>query len=303
MKAALCFIVNYDHILHKEHLWREWIEPNKDIINVYFYYKDLRKIKSRWMMEHTLPPHMIVDTNYYHVIPAYLALFEFALRHDPSNAWFCMLTDSCCPIVSPKRFRHLFFQYHARSLVSWKPAWWNPHFHQRANLAKLPTELWLANDPWFVFTKRHVCKTLHFVQSQSAITRTVCAGGFANESLFAIILKLCGELPCVECVVTHLTDWGRRSSTTSPHVFQSANEQDLEFLERELERNPCALFLRKVAPEFPDDVLRRYIYEFGKTKDDQLVLVDPRREKRRNIAFMAAGGLLCLLWMCWWAFK
>ena len=41
----LCFIISYDHILNKEELWREWIEPNKDIINVYFYYKELQKIK------------------------------------------------------------------------------------------------------------------------------------------------------------------------------------------------------------------------------------------------------------------
>ena len=46
MKIALCFIINYEHILNKEDIWREWIEPNKDIINVYFFYKDFRKIKS-----------------------------------------------------------------------------------------------------------------------------------------------------------------------------------------------------------------------------------------------------------------
>ena len=33
MKIALCFIINYEHILNKELIWREWIEPNKDIIN------------------------------------------------------------------------------------------------------------------------------------------------------------------------------------------------------------------------------------------------------------------------------
>ena len=38
MKIALCFIINYEHILNKEEIWREWIEPNKDIINVYFYF-------------------------------------------------------------------------------------------------------------------------------------------------------------------------------------------------------------------------------------------------------------------------
>ena len=52
MKIALCFIISYEHILNKEELWREWIEHNKDIINVYFYYKDLKKIKSEWIQKH-----------------------------------------------------------------------------------------------------------------------------------------------------------------------------------------------------------------------------------------------------------
>ena len=51
MKAALCFIISYDHQLNKEHIWREWIEPNKDIINVYFHYKTFDSIKSDWIKE------------------------------------------------------------------------------------------------------------------------------------------------------------------------------------------------------------------------------------------------------------
>ena len=91
MKAALCFIISYEHILNKEELWKEWIEPNKDIINVYFYYKDFNKIKSQWIREHTIPPNFIHETSYYHVIPAYLSLMRFALLHDAYNSWFCML--------------------------------------------------------------------------------------------------------------------------------------------------------------------------------------------------------------------
>ena len=35
MKVALCFIINYDHILNNVHIWRKWIDHNNDIINVY----------------------------------------------------------------------------------------------------------------------------------------------------------------------------------------------------------------------------------------------------------------------------
>ena len=46
MKVALCFIISYEHILNKEQLWIDWIKPNQDIINIYFHYKDINKLKA-----------------------------------------------------------------------------------------------------------------------------------------------------------------------------------------------------------------------------------------------------------------
>jgi hypothetical protein len=188
MKVALCFIINYDHILNKEEVWKEWIEPNKDIINVYFYYNDFKKIKSQWIREHTIPPNYICETSYFHVIPAYLSIIEFAANHDKNNNWFCMLTDSCCPIISPKKFRYLFYNFYNKSIMSWRTAWWNIEFHKRANLSKLPKELHLANDPWFVLKRENVYQILHFIKLKPDLIKTICSGGLANESLFAIIL-------------------------------------------------------------------------------------------------------------------
>ena len=276
MKIALCFIINYQHILNKEDIWKEWIEENKDIINVYFFYKDLRKIKSQWIKEHAIPPNYIFETSYYHVIPAYLSILNFAFNHDEQNKWFCMLTDSCCPIISPKRFRYLFYQYYNKSLFSWKKAWWNPGFHKRANLAKLSKDLWLANDPWFVLTRENVKQVFHFVSTQKIITKTICDGGLANESLFAIIFNFYKELEetnksHIICSISHLADWKRMSSATSPHLFKNADEEDIKFIDTELERNFHAMFIRKVAPEFPDEILRQYIFK----NDDNLVIVEP----------------------------
>jgi len=276
MKIALCFIINYQHILNKEDVWKEWIEENKDIINVYFFYKDLRKIKSQWIKEHAIPPNYIFETSYYHVIPAYLSILNFAFKHDEQNKWFCMLTDSCCPIISSKRFRYLFYQYYNQSLFSWKKAWWNPGFHKRANLAKLPKELWLANDPWFVLTRENVKQVFHFVSTQKIITKTICDGGLANESLFTIIFNFYKELEetnksHIICSISHLADWKRMSSATSPHLFKNADEEDIKFIDTELERNFHAMFIRKVAPEFPDEILRQYIFK----NYDNLVIVEP----------------------------
>ena len=272
----MCFIISYEHLLNKEELWREWIEYNKDIINVYFYYKDINKIKSQWIFGHTIPPNYIHETSYYHVIPAYLSVINFAAKHDARNKWFCLLTDSCCPIISPKRFRYLFYKNYEFSIMSWKRAWWNVDFHKRANLAKLPDELRLANDPWFVLKREHVNQILNFVNKQNDVTKLICSGGLANESLFAIILYGYKQLDsAVISAVTHITDWSRMASATSPHLFKHANEKDIEFIETELDKNKYAMFIRKISPEFPDTILRDYIYKHNKEADMALVVREP----------------------------
>jgi hypothetical protein len=279
MKIALCFIINYDHILNKEDIWREWIEPNKDIINVYFFYKDLSKIKSKWILEHTIPPNHIVETSYYHVVPAYLSIMNFAFIHDIQNTWFCMLTESCCPIISPKHFRSLFYNYYDCSFFSWNNPWWNTEFHKRSNLNKLPKELRLANEPWFTLTRENLKQVFYFVSTQKNITQTICNGGLANESLFAVIFKLCKELEDtptrsrIICSESHCADWKRMSSITSPHIFKDANEEDIKFLEEE--KKFSTMFIRKIASEFPDKILKYYIYEKNKEIDDKLIINEP----------------------------
>ena len=261
MKVALCFIISYEHILNKEEIWKEWIEPNKDIINVYFYYKDFTKIKSQWIKDHTIPPCYLFETSYYHVIPAYLSIMQFALTADVDNSWFCMLTDSCCPIISPNKFRDLFYTHYNKSLMSWKPAWWNVDFHKRANLKQFSPDLRLANDPWFILKRENVLHILTFANKQSRVAKIICDGGLANESLFAIILYSYKRLSSnfVESAITHATDWSRMASSTSPYLFREATTQNVDFIEESLKKNPFLMFIRKVAPEFPDEVINKYL--------------------------------------------
>jgi hypothetical protein len=144
--------------------------------------------------------------------------------------------------------------------MSWKKAWWNIQFHKRANLALLPEDLRLANDPWFVLKREDVGRIIKYFHLKGDITTTICQGGLANESLFAIILAACNELKNVICSVTHITDWSRMTSSTSPHVFKEGNETDIKFIENELKEKKYQMFIRKVAPEFPDAILESYIY-------------------------------------------
>jgi hypothetical protein len=255
MKVALCFIISYKHILNKEELWKTWIKENQDIINVYFHYKDIKQIQSQWILEHCIPENCIYQTSYYHVIPAYLSLMNYAFNQDKANKWFCFLTDSCCPIISPQHFRYLFQNHYYHSIMSWRKAWWNPVFHKRANLILFPDELRLANDPWFTLTRNHVQSCLGYIERKKTMVKTICSGGLANESLFAIILHCTGKLPSVLNKVTHAADWSRMMNSTSPYLFSQVCDQDIDFIEKTLDKNNYIMFLRKVAPEFPDEVL------------------------------------------------
>lgn len=306
MKIALCFIISGEHILNKEEIWREWIEYNKDIINVYFFYSNINKIKSDWVMKHTIPFSYISNVSYFHIIPAYTSLMKFALIHDANNEWFCMLSESCCPIISPKKFRYLFYKNYNKSIMRCQSSWWNINFHKRSNLSKLPKELHLANDPWFVVKKENVIQILHFINKQPEATKTICDGGLANESLFAIILYGYKQLnlPQNACQVisdvTHIADWNRMSSTTSPHVFTEANKIDILFINAELTTNKHSMFIRKIGCDFPNETLRHYIYTFNKDNDDKLIIREPFFDmcnKLKKILFCTFSIMAFLLYI------
>lgn len=259
MKVALCFIISYSHVVNKEHIWMEWIEPNKDIINVYFHYKNYSEIKSDWIRNHAIHPKCIVETDYMHVVPAYLALMNFAMNHDSQNQWFCFLTDSCAPIISPLKFRELFFENYSKTIINWKKAWWNVKFCNRANLKFLKEEAHLANDPWFVMKREDASLCMTYSNINTNIFKLICSGDVANESIFAIILSTFNKLKNVKPAVTHAADWSRMSSATSPHVFKEGDKKDLMFIDAFLEKNRHTMFLRKVDSKFPDQILKDYI--------------------------------------------
>jgi hypothetical protein len=264
MKIALCFIISYRHILNKENIWREWIKANEDIINVYFHCKNRNLIKSEWIQKHCIPPPFIKTTSYYHVVPAYISVLSFAFSHDLNNKWFCLLTDSCAPIIHPTKFRELFFNYCYASIMKWSPSYWNIDIHTRANLKYMNKEYHLANDPWFTLSRDHVHKCMIFVIKKQELYQKICQGGLANESIFAIILQTFKQLSNSLLVINNsstITDWNRMSSATSPHLFSEGNKEDINFISNQLTSNKYAMFIRKISPLFPDEILEDFIYK------------------------------------------
>ena len=297
-KVALCFIINYEHVLYKEKLWREWIEPNKDIINVYFFYKDLKQIKSKWIYNHTIPQKYICHTSYFHVVPAYISILSFAFKHDTANKWFCYLTDSCCPIISPSKFRKLFMKHKNKSIMSHSKAYWNIDLHRRANLKKIPYKYHLANDPWFVLTRENAIDVMNYVNDQQQMFNTVCNGGLANESLFAIIFAYYNKLDDAINKPTHMTDWFRMSSPTSPHTFIEGNQEDIEFIEKNLKENKFIMFIRKIHPLFPDTILKKYIYTDDEKNSDNKIIYITRKKYFYTGIFIGLGLMYIYFFIC-----
>lgn len=261
MKAALCFIISYEHILQKEQLWIDWIKPNKDIINVYFHYKDFNAIKSPWIKLHTIPPELIQPTSYYNVVPAYMAIISYAFHHDKTNQWFCLLTDSCVPIISPEKFRKLFFEYHSFTIMETKPAYWDIQLHRRANLRLLNKEYWLANDPWFTLCRKHVHQCIIFLVGKNGIYNKVNMGGLANESIFAIILQTFKELTNNNTYINSsstICDWSRMSTPTSPYLFTEIDNININIIDKLLIKNKYAMFLRKVKITVLDKDIKQF---------------------------------------------
>jgi hypothetical protein len=203
-----------------------------------------------------------VRTSYYHMVEAYMSSLAFAWHRVPATRWFCLLTQSCVPLVSPAVFRQRFEVDGEVSFLRWSEPWWPVNFHRRANLPSLPAACRLGHDPWFVLTRDDVACCLAFRRQQPALYRHICRGGLANESLFAIALHLGGRLAGVRNQRTTAVDWSRRTSATSPYTFRNDKDhlpRDVAFVRLQQQEHPCLLFLRKVAPDYPDTLLDEFI--------------------------------------------
>jgi hypothetical protein len=255
-KVALCFIIRNKIV--KENLWREWIEYNKDFINVYFHIKNYSKTESTWIKQFCIPNGYIVNTSYYHIVPAYINLMKFALVDDLNNSWFCFVTDSCVPLFSPFYFRKMFLEHKDKSILKWKPAWWNTYYHRRANLYLFNKDYHLVNDPYFILCREDTEKCIKYSIFNSKIYNKICSGIIANESIFAIILKVVNSFKNVINESSHLTKWEEMSSVTSPYVFKSGSQREIEYIITN--KTPFTFFIRKVDESFPDEIIKQYCW-------------------------------------------
>jgi hypothetical protein len=188
-----------------------------------------------------------------------MSLLSYAFEHDKDNVWFSLLTDSCVPIISPSKFRKLFFDHYQASIIKCKPSYWDISLHRRANLRLFGKEYWLANDPWFTLCRKHVHFCILFATLKNKMYKKINEGGLANESIFAIILQTFKELNNPLRLINDsstIADWTKMSSPTSPNIFREDSEENLKLINDLLKENKYAIFLRKVDRSFPDTALK-----------------------------------------------
>jgi hypothetical protein len=183
---------------------------------------------------------------------------KYAFDIDKDNQWFCFLTDSCVPIVSSQKFKTLFIENHEKSILHCEKANWNVHFHKKANLRLFNEDYHLKNEPWFTLKREDVKRCIFFSIKYNKMYTLICNGGLANESIFAVILKVFEQLDKIKNEKTHIVDWSRMTKPTSPYLFKYGTQMDYQFVKNEIKKNKYAMFLRKVSPELPD----QFIYHF-----------------------------------------
>jgi hypothetical protein len=287
-KVAFCFLISYKHEINKEHIWIKWLKEIEDIVNVYIHYTDYSQIKSSWIRERVLPQKCIVNTNYTHVVPAYMSLMNYASKIDTNNQWFCFVTESCCPIIPAKDFRRIFLKKNKKSIMKHKPIWWNPYFINRANLSYLEPRYHLSNNPWFILSRKSVELCLLYININFEIYDLICRGPIANESIFAIMLYSQNALTSANVINKDVfaTDWNNMDSPTSPHTFHIGNPSELKFIE-EKTQDKYVMFLRKVSSDFPDDILEKYISICNSYDDNNKIIYekDEDQDEDKNIDY------------------
>ena len=258
--VTFCFLVTRD--LSKEHIWREWLEglnrlQFKCAIVVHCSHKG--SIQSEWLKQHLIPDECTRKTEWGWVLNAMMSLYAHAIHAHPA-AWYTLHSETCVPVVSPERFVEIFKRHKQHTFVSHCPAWWDPLKVHRANLHLLPPRLHLAHSQWCIFCHEDLHQMINLPKTDehvNAVLQTVTQGHASEESYAAIMLLMINNLKNVVNRPTTLVDWKRTPNGNNPHTFVEWTDADASIVRFIRHESPNEfMFMRKIAPTFPDHVLR-----------------------------------------------
>jgi hypothetical protein len=191
-----------------------------------------------------------------------MSLYAHAIHTHPA-AWYTLHSETCVPIVSPEKFMEVFNTYKQNTFVSHCPAWWNALKVRRANLHLLPPHMHLAHSQWCIFCHEDLHQMIHLPKTDERLNdvlQTVTQGHASEESYAAIMLLAINNLKNVINRPTTLVDWKRTPNGNNPHTFVEWSDADASIVRSIREQAPNEfMFMRKIAPTFPDHVLRSFL--------------------------------------------
>lgn len=158
MKIAFCFLTRGD-LIQPDPWERFFAAADRSRFNIYCHPKSPdavgRGVLRGAVIDHLVPTrHGDVS-----IVAATLNLFNAALRDDPDNAWFVLLSESAVPI---RPFAEVLADCEklgpASAIAYRRPA---PGSEHAKRLAKLPRPdlfrgVWFHHDQWVVLSRRHV---------------------------------------------------------------------------------------------------------------------------------------------------
>jgi hypothetical protein len=121
----------------------------------------------------------------------------------------------------------------------------------------IPEEHRYAHQEWCILCREDAEQIMQISKVRANVTEIMTSGVCADESLIGVFISMINGFKNVINKKTTAVDW-TRSINSNPHMFNEWTEKDAEIINA-LKSNNMLMFLRKIGPSFPDDVLLNFI--------------------------------------------
>lgn len=264
-KVALLFLTR-SNLNHPE-LWKDWIDEEK--YNVYNHAK--YEVTDPWFSQFRIDETQPNEWGF--LIYAQQALLRAAVK-DPENYKFVFLSESTIPLrTSDEVYDYLTAE--EESYMSWMRIWWP--FDTKRILREFPREYHLGNHQWIILNRKHAEMFAEDDYWIHLAMRHICC----DESYPSTFYNMSGVLGEFKNIFTTYVDFIHGG----PYLFTLATPENIKYLldarnnTKGVYGEQYCLFARKVAPEFPESVLREIINgKIPKPLAESL----PTKKKRRK---------------------
>lgn len=245
-KVALLFLTREE--LNHPRLWQQLLEECPDKFSVYVHSKT--PIADPFFAPYRI--QQIVPTTWSIHAKAWQVLLQEALK-DPQNERFVFLSESCIPLYRLGEIHDVLINDPSSYMAFARP-WWGKN--SRRELQELDKEFRFGNTEWMILNRRHA----EIIANDSTFIRIVSRHPNDQESYFATLFAI---HDCLHEVRNHsftYVNWKNATNNgASPWHFLEPSPFNDTLLDEAYTRS--ALFARKFAKSYPEDVLLNMILD------------------------------------------